>query len=67
MIIGKSDEEMDAFNDRHLYVETPETRGSLLWYPALEKYVRNQSHFESLVAKKRRKAAEEWSGAGVKK
>ena len=59
--------DMDPFSDRLLSLRTPENRGSLVRYPALEKYVGDQSHFESLAAKKPRKAAEEWSGAGLKK
>ena len=35
--------------------------------PALEKYVGEQLHLESLAAKERRKAAEERSGAAAMK
>ena len=53
-----------SFIDSHLYLGTPETRGSLLWCPALEKYVGDQLHVDSLAAKERRKGQ---SSAGVKK
>ena len=64
-VLPKPTKDMDPFSDSHLYLGAPETRGSLMVCPALEKYVREQLHREPLAAKERRKA-EERSGAGAK-
>ena len=66
-VLPKPTMDIDPFNDRHLYLGTSETRGSLMVCPALEKYVKEQVQLKPLAAKQRRKAVEERSSAGAKK
>ena len=57
---------MDLLNEGHLHLGTSGTCGPLIMCPALERYLGEQLHLESLAANERRKAAEERSGAGAK-
>ena len=59
-------QDTDAFNDSHLFLGTPETRGSLMLFAALAKDAGELLHFDSLSAKERRRTAHERSGAGMK-
>ena len=66
-VLPKPTNDMEPFNDNHLYLETSETCGSLTECPGVVKCVGEQLHLESSAAKERRKAADGRSGAGAKK
>ena len=66
-VLPKPTNGTDLLNDKHLYLETSETCGSLTGCPVVVKCVGEQLHLESSAAKERRKAAEGRSGAGAKK